>query len=90
MKKLNTWTAVLILISIMLYATFAWGKQNKGVCNQPSISGRSAGAPDSGLHSDNFHHDQNKNKTNKAGFNKNQTINTKLILLPDAGFGDNN
>ncbi|MBK6963450.1 MAG: hypothetical protein IPH20_05755 [Bacteroidales bacterium] len=69
MKKFNTWTAVLILISILLYATLALGKQDKGLRIRHSGSDRNTGAQNSNLNEDSCQSDRNNNITSEAVFN---------------------
>lgn len=68
MKKFNTWTAVLILISILLYATLALGKQDRGFRIRHSGSDCTDGVQNSNLHKDGDLFDQSNNITNKAVF----------------------
>lgn len=74
MKKFNTWSAVVILISIMLYATFAFGKEEKGFRNLHSGSYRESGALKSNLHDDSSLSERSNNITKKAVFNSFKTI----------------
>ena len=70
MKKFNTWTAVLILISIMLYVTLAMGKQNRGLSIGHSGCDPNTGVQHSNLHDDSCQSEQSNNITSKAVFNK--------------------
>ena len=75
MKKFNTWTAVLILISILLYATLALGKQDRGFRVRHSGSDRNTGVQNSNLHKDGSLFDKSNNITNKAVFYITQRLN---------------
>ncbi len=74
MKKFNTWTAVVILISIMLYTTLAMGKQYTGYQTLHSGSDRNSDAENSNLLKDSCQSDQRNNNTNKAVFNLSHRI----------------
>jgi hypothetical protein len=70
MKKFNTLTAMLILISIMLYATLAMGKQNKGLPIGHSGCDRNTEVQHSNMHDDSCQSERSNNITSKAVFNK--------------------
>jgi hypothetical protein len=74
MKKFNTWSAVVILISVMLYATLALGKQDTGFRTMHSGSDRNEGIQNSNLLKDSCQSDQSNNNTNKAVFNLSLSI----------------
>ncbi|MHC1775111.1 MAG: hypothetical protein AB9834_06800 [Lentimicrobium sp.] len=69
MKKFNTWTAVLILISILLYATLALGKQNKGILIRHSGSDLNSGRQKSNMHDNSCKSDRSDNIKSNVVFN---------------------